>query len=58
MKVNADRSHLLLSGNSRTTATTDINYIELENEHLWLGITIDSNLTFESHINSICKKTG
>ena len=56
MKVNTDGSNLLLSGNSRTTATTGNNYNEVEGEHLVLGITIDSNLTFESHINSFCKK--
>ena len=40
---------LLLSGNSRP-------YTELENNQVLLGITTDSNLTFENHINSICKK--
>ena len=33
-------------------------YIELEDEQILLGITIDSNLTFENHINSICKKAS
>ena len=58
MKVNTDKSHLLLSGNSRGTATIDNSYIESENEKVLLGITIDSNLTFENHINSICKKAS
>ena len=52
MKVNAGKSHLLLSGNSRATATIDNSYIESENEQVLLSITIDSNLTFENHINS------
>ena len=56
MKVNAGKSYLLLSGNSRVTATIDNSYIESEDEQVLLGITIDSNLTFENHINSICKK--
>ena len=44
---------LLLSGNSRATATIDNSYIELEDKEILLGITIDSNLTFENNINSI-----
>ena len=58
MKVNTGKSHLLLSGNSRATATIDNSYIESEDEQVLLGITIDSNLTFENHINSICKKAS
>ena len=58
MKVNTGKSHLLLSGNSRATATIDNSYIESEDEQVLLGITIDSNLTFENHINSICKKAN
>ena len=33
-------------------------YIESEDEQVLLGITIDSNLTFENHINSICKNAN
>ena len=58
MKVNTGKSHLLLSGNSRATATIDNSYSESEDEQVLLGITIDSNLTFENHINSICKKAS
>ena len=58
MKVNTGKSHLLLSGNSRATATIDNSYIESEDEQVLLGITIDSNLTFENHIINICKKAS
>ena len=58
MKVNTGKRHLLLSGNSRATTMIDNSYIESEDEQVLLGITIDSNLTFENHINSICKKTS
>ena len=58
MKVNTGKSHLLLSGNSRATATIDNSYIESEDEQVLLGITIDSNLTFKNHINSICKNAN
>ena len=58
MKVNTGKSHLLLSGNSRAAATIDNNYTESEDEQVLLEITIDSNLTFKNHINSICKKAS
>ena len=48
MKVNASKGHLLLSGNSRATATIENGYIESEDEQVLLVITIDSNLTFEN----------
>ena len=46
MKGNICKSHLLLSGNSRATATIDNSWTESEDEQV-LSITIDSNLTFE-----------
>ena len=49
MKVNPGKSHLLVSGNVRATAKIDNNYIESEKEQVLLGVTIDSNLTFENH---------
>ena len=48
MKVNTGKRYLLLSGNSRATATIDNRYIESEDGQVLLGITIDSNLTFEN----------
>ena len=50
MKVNTGKSHLLVSRNVRSKAKIDSNYIESEKEQVLLGITIDSNLTFENHI--------
>ena len=58
MKVSTGKSHLLLSGNSRATTTIDNSYIESEDEQVLVGITTDSNLTFENHIRNICKKAN
>ena len=58
MKVSTGKSHLLVSGNVRSKANSDNNHIESEKEQVLLGITIDSNLTFENHINNICKKAS
>ena len=56
LKVNTGWRHLLLSGNSRATATIDNSYIELEDYQVLLGITIDSNLTSENHIKIVFAK--
>ena len=56
--MNTGKSHLLVSGNVRSKAKIDNNYIECEKEQVLLGITIDSNLTFENHIINICKKAS
>ena len=55
MKVNTDKSHLLVSGNVRATAKIDNNYIESEKEQMLLVVTIDSKLTFENHIKKQVK---
>ena len=38
MKANTGKSHLLLSGKSRATATIDNSNIESENEQVLLGV--------------------
>ena len=58
MKVNTGKSHLLVSANVRATAKIDNNDTGSEKEQVLLGITIDSNLTFENHINNICKRAS
>ena len=58
MKVNTRKSYLLLSGNSIPTATIDNSYVESEDEQALLSTTVDSELSFENHINSICKKAS
>ena len=45
MKVNTNKSRLLVSGNVRATAKIDNNYTESEKEQVLLVTTIDSNLT-------------
>ena len=58
MKANTDKSHPLLSGNSNLTANIDGNVIESEGNQVLLGITIDSNLSFNMHINNLYKKAS
>ena len=58
MKVNTDKSHLLLSGNTKHESNIDNNIIKSEPQQELLGITIDSNLSFEDHVNKVCQKTS
>ena len=45
-----------MSGNKKATANFDNNCIESGDKREHLGITIDSKVTFENHINKFCKK--
>ena len=57
-QVNNDQSRLSLLGNSRISTTIDNSYTESEDEQVLLAITNDADLTFEKHINIICKKAS
>ena len=56
MKRNSDKGYLRVSENKKAIANTDC--IESEDVYEHLGITIDSKLSFENHINKICKKVS
>ena len=58
MKTNTEKSHLLLSGSNKLTANIHGNVIESEDNQILLGITIDSNLSFNKHVNNLCKKAS
>ena len=49
MNANIDKSHLLLSGGTKLTASIDGNIIESEDNQILLGMTIDSNHPFNKH---------
>ena len=52
MKTNTGKSHLLLSVSCKLTANIDGNLMESKGNQILLGITIDSNLSFNKHINN------
>ena len=58
MKGNTEKSHLLLSDSNKLTANIDGNDIESEDNQFLLGVTIDSNLSFNKHFNNLCKKAS
>ena len=58
MKINSGKSHLLFSGNNNVSANIDNHTIMFENKNELLGIILDSKLSFEDHINNLCKKAS
>ena len=47
-----------MAGNEGVVAKIDDYFIKSEKQQELLGITIDSNLTFQTHVNNICKKAS
>ena len=60
MKMNGDKSHLLVLRNKSVEATVNISgaLIKERDEEKLLGVTIDKKLNFKSHANSLCKKAS
>ena len=60
MKMNDDKSHLLVLGNKDVEATVNISgsFMKESDEEKLLGVTIDKKLIFKSHVNSLCKKAS
>ena len=58
MKANADKCHLLVTGNYEVSAKINELEIESSKKEKLLGISIDTTLSFEHHITSLCKKAS
>ena len=56
MKANADKWHLLVSSDESCAAKIEDFSIKNSTEEKVLGITFHSNLSFENHVTSLCKK--
>ena len=58
MNANADKCHLLVS--SYESCTTKIEDFSIQNstKEKLLGVEFNSNLSFENHITSLCKKAS
>ena len=55
-KVNASKCHFFLLSFNAKSINIKSSVIEGSSSEKFLGITIDSNFTFEKHINELCKK--
>ena len=58
MKVNADKFHLFVSSDESCTVKIEDFSIKNSTEEKLLGVKFDSNLSFEGHITSLCKKAS
>ena len=58
IKANADKCPLLVSSDQSCTAKIEDFSIKNGTEETLLGAKFDSNLSFESHITSLCKKAS
>ena len=58
MKGNEDKCHVILSSQDNVHVNIGTTQIENSKYQKLLGFNIDSKLTFEDHINRICKKTS
>ena len=58
IKANSDKSQILLSCSEPSTTLIDDSSIESNTKEILLGITIDSDLKFDEHINNLCKRAG
>ena len=60
MKLNIDKCHFMVLGkrsNQDVTVNVGSSVIGNTDEKKLLGVTIDKKLTFETHINKLCKKS-
>ena len=60
MKLNHKKCHFLIAGN-----VNEYLWVKVGDEMIWesdekklLGVTIDKNLNFNSHLANLCKKVG
>ena len=61
MKLNTDKCHFMILGkssNQDVTVNVGSSVIGNTEEEKLLGVMIDKKLTFETHINKLCKKAG
>ena len=58
MKANPDRCHFICSTDDKVNITVENQKICNSPCEKLLGVRFDSKLTFDAHINEICKKAG
>ena len=56
MKANADKCQLLVSSDENCTARVEDFIMKNDTEEKLLGVKLNSNLSFENHVTSHCKR--
>ena len=57
-KSNATKCHFVVSPDQSATINIDGSIIKSSNSQKLLGVTIDSNFTFEEHLNNVYQKSS
>ena len=60
MKMNEDKSHLLVLGSKDEEATVSSfrSLVQESDEEKFLGMTLDRTLSFKTHVSNLCKKAS
>ena len=58
MKANPDKCHFICSSSVKTSIMIENEQIRNSSCEKLLGVFFDSKLTFQSHIDNICKKAS
>ena len=58
MKRNEDKCHVILSTHEDMHVEIDTSHIKNSCSEKFLGVKVDSDLNYEEHIRSICKKAS
>ena len=60
MKLNQDKCHLLVSGYKHENITAQIGEVKIweSSKQNSLGVVIDTDLSFNKYVSSLCKKDG
>ena len=56
MKANNEKNHLFFSGHNNISANIDDNITQSEDSQVILSVIIDYKLSFNEHIDNLCKK--
>ena len=60
MKLNPDKCHLLTFGEKNNDVSVQIGATTITEsvQEKLLGVTLDKNLNFKNHVNTLCRKAG
>ena len=58
LKMNVDKCHLLVSSHEVVSITVDQQVINCSNSVKLLGVTIDNNLSFDTHVSKLSDKVS